>query len=264
MLGSLIPCDGGPPIGLAKPKQVLRLHSQSANSTSEAYAELLFAGGIWSVATKGLRVLINDVACDQGTLQPNDVLTFGRHRYRINYRLPPSAVPVTSAPIAVAAPSPQPPPPVRPAESPVLGTLVPCGGGRTVMLRKPKITIGRAPDCDVVVPHKSVSSQHCQLDFISGYWQAIDLESRNGTSVDGMAYRVKWLFPGNVLGISTQRFRMEYVPYGERPSTAEDDVPILSRRSLMERAGLTEEKLDSLTHGQDADEPGRRRWRIDE
>jgi adenylate cyclase len=224
----------------------------------------LFTDGIWSVATKGLRVLINDVACDQGTLRPNDVLTFGRHRYRINYRLPLSAVPVTSPPIAIPAAPPQPPVPVRPPESAVLGTLDPCGGGRTVMLRKPKVTIGRAPNCDVVVPHKSVSSRHCQLDFISGYWQSVDQESRNGTFVDGVAYRVKWLFPGNVLGISTHRFRIEYVPQGERPSTAEDDVPVLSRKSLMECAGLTEEKLDSLTQGRDGDEPGRRRWRIDE
>ncbi|MBS0203654.1 MAG: FHA domain-containing protein [Planctomycetes bacterium] len=131
------------------------------------------------------------------------------------------------------------------------------------MLCKPKVVIGRAPDCDVVVPHKSVSSRHCQLDFLRGHWQMIDLDSRNGTFVDGMAYRAKWLFPDNILGISSQRFRLDYVPHGERPPTAEDDVPVLSRKSLLECAGITGDKLDSLNQDND-EEPSRRRWRIDE
>jgi pSer/pThr/pTyr-binding forkhead associated (FHA) protein len=142
--------------------------------------------------------------------------------------------------------------------------LIPCAGGRAIMLRKLKVVIGRAPDCDVVIPNKIVSSRHCQLEFINGYWQAVDLDSRNGTFVDGIRYRTKWVFPGHILGLSTQRFRAEYVAQGERPSANDDDIPVLSQKSLMECVGLTEEKLDALVPPKDLEELIRRRWQIDD
>jgi hypothetical protein len=264
MFGYLIPCDGGRPIGLSKVKLVLRLRSQSAPTEGrEDAAELHFADGFWSVVTSAeqSRVQVNDSPCTGGRLMPGDYLSVGRHRYRISYHPPELAESPTILPPPPAPPRPTPP---RPVENPVLGMLIPCAGGRAIMLRKHKIVVGRAPTCDVVLPNPIVSGRHCELDFIVGYWQAVDLDSRNGIFVDGMRYRIKWVFPGDVLVISTQRFRMEYVGKGDRPSAKDDDVPVLSKKSLMERAGLTEERLDSLAAGKEADEPLRKRWRIDE
>lgn len=268
MLGSLIPCDGGPPIGLSKPKLTLKLRSSSEPESEkrEGRAELLFADGVWSVTTEGdgPRVLINDTPCDHSSrLMPNDVLTVGRHRYRITYHYhaphasppPPTQARPAAAERPVVAP--------RPVETEVLGILIPCAGGRPIMLRKERIIIGRAKDCDVVLPVASVSSRHCELDLIRGYWQAVDLDSRNGTFVDGMRYQAKWLFPGNVIGLSSQRFRLEYSPKGDRPAVAQDDVPVMSKKSLMACVGLSEDKLDDLVQGHEEEDTSRRRWVIE-
>lgn len=46
-------------------------------------------------------------------------------------------------------------------------------------------TIGRAPDCDVVVNDPSVSRRHAEIRWHDGAWHLHDLGSRNGTYVDG-------------------------------------------------------------------------------
>jgi predicted component of type VI protein secretion system len=44
------------------------------------------------------------------------------------------------------------------------------------------VTVGRAPDCDVVVPDVKVSRHHCRIEpTAGGGWRARDLGSRNGT-----------------------------------------------------------------------------------
>jgi hypothetical protein len=258
MYGHLVPCGGGQPIPLAKAKVALRLKSTTPR-TSESRAELRFDNGHWEVAVSagGPAIRINDVACQSGRLMPNDVLTVGRHRYQISYALdePQACAPTVkqSAPL-----------PPRPAPNPVLGMLIPCAGGAAIPLRKPKIVIGRAPDCDVVIPQKVVSGKHCRLEFIDRFWQLTDLGSHNGTSVDGTPYYQKWVFAGNVLGISTHRYRLDYTEKGQRPSAKDDDVPVLSKRSLMASVGLSAERLNSMVLPKDQDEPVRTRWSLDE
>lgn len=280
MLGSLIPCDGGPPISLSKSKLVLKLRSGSQISGGDGRTELLFRDGLWHIRATGdvPPIQINDVPCEgKSRLLPNDILTVGRHRYRLTYYYHAPHSTATSTPVSVASPLPSGPkpasvqvepdaPPLPPStplavDNPVLGMLIPCGGGRPIMLRKQQVIVGRSKECDVVVAVACISSRHCELNFIEGHWQVTDLDSRNGTFVDDQRFQTKWLFPGNVLGLSTQRFRLEYLPQGERPAVAQDDVPMISKRSLMACVGLTEDKLGSL----ESSEPDttRRRWQID-
>ncbi|MDH4079542.1 MAG: FHA domain-containing protein [Nitrospira sp.] len=47
-------------------------------------------------------------------------------------------------------------------------------------------TIGRAPECDVVVDEPAVSRHHAEVRWRDGRWQLIDLRSRNGTFLNGM------------------------------------------------------------------------------
>lgn len=264
MYGYLTPCDGGAPVSLAKPRLVLRFRSQSPDETETAsgFAELTFVDGYWNVfrSDDGPRVEINSQPCDDGRLMPDDILTVGRHRYRLSYRVvqtTPDTGPVqASAGRPIATP--------RPVATPVFGILTPCAGGKAILLRKQKVIIGRSPDCDVVLPLRVVSQRHCELEFLRGYWQAMDLDSHNGTYVNGTRYQMKWIFPGNILGIAVQRFRVEYIPVGEPPSTRDEDIPAVSRKSLMESVGLTEENLDSLLPAKDSDEGVSRRWTIDD
>src|SRR5690348_14057201 len=47
------------------------------------------------------------------------------------------------------------------------------------------LTIGRAPDAALRIDHPSVSRQHAELRFGS-HWQLRDLDSKNGSFVDGI------------------------------------------------------------------------------
>jgi len=49
-----------------------------------------------------------------------------------------------------------------------------------------RLTVGRAPDNDLVIDDPRVSGNHAQLSFHKGRLQVMDLNSRNGTFVDGI------------------------------------------------------------------------------
>jgi hypothetical protein len=49
-----------------------------------------------------------------------------------------------------------------------------------------RLTVGRAPSCDCLVPEESVSRRHAELRREGDSWLLRDLGSRNGTRVNGM------------------------------------------------------------------------------
>lgn len=258
MYGHLIPCGGGQPIALSKTRLVLRTRSANPSTpvTAEGCAELSLREGYWQIqaSASGPTVRINDTVREAGRLLPSDVVSIGPKRFRISYQVPQTEE--APPPRRVEAP--------RPLETALLGLLVPCGGGKSIPLRKAHIIVGRTPPCDVIIAHRVVSSRHCELKLMQGHWQMVDLGSHNGTFVDGMRYEIKWVFPGNVIGFAQYRYRLEYTAQGERPATRDDDVPALPRRSLLASVGLNEKRLQSLVIPKDQEEPERKRWRIDE
>lgn len=71
---------------------------------------------------------------------------------------------------------------VREAEAVLVG---PCG---TALAIADGSVVGRDPDrCDAAVLHASVSVAHARLSRVGGDWSILDLGSRNGTAVDGVA-----------------------------------------------------------------------------
>ncbi|MEW5928527.1 MAG: FHA domain-containing protein, partial [Gemmatimonadota bacterium] len=58
--------------------------------------------------------------------------------------------------------------------------------GKEVPIRLPVVRIGRAAGNDVVIPDDSVSATHARLEFDQGAWRITDLESTNGTYVEGV------------------------------------------------------------------------------
>ncbi len=65
--------------------------------------------------------------------------------------------------------------------------------GRTTQvarLRGDRVTIGRHPDNDLAIPDSFVSNFHARLDALGdGRWQLTDLDSQNGTTVNGIPVR---------------------------------------------------------------------------
>lgn len=51
---------------------------------------------------------------------------------------------------------------------------------------KISVSVGRAPQCDLVIPHDSISRNHCQIEFINGEFFITDTGSSNGTFIDGV------------------------------------------------------------------------------
>ena len=58
--------------------------------------------------------------------------------------------------------------------------------GEQIPVPAPVVTIGRASGCQVVIDDDSVSAQHARLEFDLGAWRITDLESTNGTAVEGV------------------------------------------------------------------------------
>ena len=62
---------------------------------------------------------------------------------------------------------------------------VPGQSPTTALLTKPVITLGRAGDNDLPLNYPTVSSHHARLEQRSGVYQLIDLDSTNGTTING-------------------------------------------------------------------------------
>ncbi len=118
------------------------------------------------------------------------------------------------------------------------GELVPQGGGDPVPLLQKKLLIGRRDSCDIALRFPNVSSRHCELEFVDGYWMVRDLGSSNGTKVNGVRVRAKWLLPGDDLSVAKHRYKIDYNVASDAPPPPplndEEDIGA----SLLEKAGL--------------------------
>jgi hypothetical protein len=71
------------------------------------------------------------------------------------------------------------------------------------------LVIGRHPSCDVVVTDETVSRRHAQLTFRDGGWVLQDLQSTNGTRLNGQYVGRCRLRPGDQLGLGDQLLRVD-------------------------------------------------------
>ena len=61
--------------------------------------------------------------------------------------------------------------------------------GKHIPIRVPIVNVGRAEYNDIVLSDDSVSTTHAKLQRREGIWVVVDLESTNGTLVDGERVR---------------------------------------------------------------------------
>ncbi len=99
----------------------------------------------------------------------------------------------------------------RSVQGPTPRRLTPIGlaGSLSVKLSGDSLIVGRLPCCRVEIPLPTVSSHHCRLARQGSRWYIEDLDSRNGTFVNGRRVRKKRLHVGDEIAIGEFAFRVE-------------------------------------------------------
>jgi pSer/pThr/pTyr-binding forkhead associated (FHA) protein len=101
-------------------------------------------------------------------------------------------------------------------------------GGHAVELTRPEAVVGRHSRADVRLPLPDVSRRHCRLAFLDGCWQLFDLNSLNGTHVNGQAVEHVVLRDGDRIHIGGFRFEVRLratpatLPLPFRPAAGEE------------------------------------------
>ena len=80
--------------------------------------------------------------------------------------------------------------------------------GRTFVLKGAKTTVGRVPDNDFQIPEASVSSHHCELHLQGKDLLVKDLESTNGTFINGERVTETLLKAGQILRLGMIEMRL--------------------------------------------------------
>lgn len=79
--------------------------------------------------------------------------------------------------------------------------------GRKIPLRGRKTLIGRGHDCDLQVLDEMLSRAHCLIEKKGESYSITDLNSRNGTLVDGQRIKTVELCPGDLISIGNRSLR---------------------------------------------------------
>ncbi len=88
------------------------------------------------------------------------------------------------------------------------GSLVLADGARVVLGAEP-VVIGRLPECAVVLSDPNVSRRHAQVTRQGTEIVVADLQSTNGTRVNGVPVRERVLHDGDEITVGTTSIRYE-------------------------------------------------------
>jgi pSer/pThr/pTyr-binding forkhead associated (FHA) protein len=100
----------------------------------------------------------------------------------------------------------------------VFAQLIPLQGGEPITIDKDVTVVGRqAEHCDIVLDRKSVSKIHCIIARTDGLLFVRDLDSTNGTKVNGQRIIRGALLPGDQLAFAGEKFRVHLGPSPAAP-----------------------------------------------
>lgn len=83
--------------------------------------------------------------------------------------------------------------------------------GETVIIRRPVVSIGRALDNDVIIDSAEVSRHHARIEIRDGTFHILDLDSTNGTAVNGKPANATRLNHGDTISFGT--IELQFLPY---------------------------------------------------
>jgi hypothetical protein len=97
---------------------------------------------------------------------------------------------------------------VREAAGGTPGSLVLPDGARIELGDEP-VTIGRLPDCEVALDDRNVSRRHAEVRRDGTTFLVVDLDSTNGTRVNGAGVKERRLTDGDTITVGTTTLRFE-------------------------------------------------------
>ncbi|HEX7165659.1 MAG TPA: DUF3662 and FHA domain-containing protein [Acidimicrobiales bacterium] len=89
------------------------------------------------------------------------------------------------------------------------GAAIVLGDGSRVRIGPEPVSIGRYPDNDIVLPEDEVSRHHAEVRRIDGTFHVVDLDSLNGTKVNGAGVNERRLEDGDAIQIGAHSLRFE-------------------------------------------------------
>jgi hypothetical protein len=90
--------------------------------------------------------------------------------------------------------------------------------GRIFPLNQPTLTIGRSPDCTIVIASAQASRRHADITYSQGNWFLRDLGSANGTLVNQRRIDQVWLQVGDQIVIGDSLFMVQVAAAAPSPS----------------------------------------------
>lgn len=78
--------------------------------------------------------------------------------------------------------------------------------GSVIQLVRTLMRVGRHPDCEIVIPTPGTSRNHAEFQCVNGAWVVSDLNSGNGTFVNGVRVRTHQLASGDEVRVDQTKF----------------------------------------------------------
>lgn len=81
--------------------------------------------------------------------------------------------------------------------------------GRRLEIGEDPLTVGRLPDCEIVVSDPNVSRRHAEIRRRGNDFVVVDLDSTNGTRVNGVGVRERRLSDGDLITLGATEIVFE-------------------------------------------------------
>lgn len=138
----------------------------------------------------------------------------------------------------------------------MIAQLIPSAGGDPITIEKDVTVVGRqAEHCEIVLTRKSVSKIHCIIARTDGLLFVRDLDSTNGTKVNGQRIIRGALLPGDQLAFAGEKFRVHLGPDGDPDGESTNVGPVDRAENPDDLPSLSSEGFADETNRANPDQP---------
>lgn len=130
---------------------------------------------------------------------------------------------------------------------------LPNGEEQRFRIEKQKITIGRGLDVDLTIGDRLASRLHCAIEYKNGAWHIHDLNSRNGTYLNGERVKSASLTAGDRIGIGETTLNFE----GATPKGNETVIRELQNEMESSGKGFKTMMIEIVGNGSKKDKKSR-------